>query len=236
VFHVEQMTPSDLDAHLESLRRGALALGLCLLPQQQARFRRYFEVLSRWGRALRLTGLRDPGAWVEAHFLDSLTALPFVEKAHSLLDVGSGAGFPGVPLSICRDALAVSLMEPHGKKASFLRMLADELALPQVQVLQARVEDCPKPCFDVVISRATWSVEEWVPRGAAWLARRDPSRGTLVAMLGKRVPGQGILLRIGEAAGLSLCSISHLRLPLSGAQRTLVAWRTTGAEGRQNSS
>jgi 16S rRNA (guanine527-N7)-methyltransferase len=218
------MTPTDLDAHLRSLERGAAVLGIALDADQLAKLRRYFEVLGRWERALRLTGQRDPGAWVEAHFLDSLTALPLVGQARSLLDVGSGAGFPGVPLAICHDALAVSLMEPHGKKATFLRTLVAELALPRVQVVQARVEDSPQPLFEVVISRATWSVEEWVSRGAAWLARGDPQRGELVAMLGRKVPEQGTLVRVGEAAGLSLRSVTHLTLPFSRAERTLVAW------------
>jgi len=97
---------------------------------------------------------------VVRHILDSLAVLPYL-TAGRLLDVGSGAGLPGIPLAIARPALAVTLLDSNAKKIRFLRQAAAELALDNVEVVQARMQEYqPERAFDMVISRAVSSLDE----------------------------------------------------------------------------
>lgn len=214
------MTNRELEAALDVLGSGAASLGLRLGAAEVERFRKYLVLLARWSRALRLTGQRDPIAWAEAHFLDSLTPLLVLEDPGTLLDAGSGAGFPGLPLAIARPSWSVTLLESHTKKVAFLRAVVAEAGLSGVSVVHARAEDRPEPRFGAAISRAAWRLPEWVAVGRRWLR----PGGDLVAMLGREVPGEPALRAIGRAAGLDLRRVRGLSLPRSGAARTLVVW------------
>jgi 16S rRNA (guanine527-N7)-methyltransferase len=214
------MTNRELEAALEVLVSGASSLGLRIDAAELERFRRYFVLLDRWSRALRLTGQRDPMAWAETHFLDSLTPLLVLEEPGTLLDAGSGAGFPGLPLAIVRPSWSITLLEAHTKKAAFLRAVVAETGLSGVSVVHARAEDRPEPRFGAAISRAAWRLPEWVGIGSRWLC----PGGDLVAMLGRDVPDEPALRAIGRAADLNLRRTRALELPGSRAARTLVVW------------
>lgn len=215
-FHVEHR-----EAALRDLREGAGALGIGVEAHLPA-FGKYIDTLARWSGAVRLAGQRDPRKWIEPHLLDSLTPLRVLGEPATLLDVGSGGGFPGVPLAIVRPNWRVTLMESNGRKAAFLRALVADLGLsPRVRVEQARAEGRPVPSYEAVISRAVWPPEEWLARGAPWLV----DGGRLVAMLGRDAPSEEALRSLGRARRLELALVFSLRLPFSGAERTLVAWR-----------
>lgn len=170
-------------ASLELLRRGAEELGLRLSPPQLQRFERYLEELRLWNRVVNLTALREEDEIVRGHFLDSLAVLPWVPARGRLLDLGSGAGLPGVPLKIARPELQVTLLEASRKKALFLRHLGRCLELD----LEVRCQRAERPgdlegAFDAVISRALGPLRRVAELGLPYLREG----GTLLAMKGPR--------------------------------------------------
>ena len=150
-------------ANFERLRTEAAKLGVSLEPHHLDQFRKYLELLLTWNRKINLTAISDPEDVLDKHFLDSLAAVPLV-PAGRLIDVGAGAGFPGIPIAIVRPDVQVSLLESIGKKASFLRTAVHELGL-KCEVLETRVENYEGPKFDAAISRATFAPAEWLERG-----------------------------------------------------------------------
>jgi 16S rRNA (guanine527-N7)-methyltransferase len=146
---------------------------------------KYLELLLLWNRRINLTAVRDPDDIREKHFADSLALLPFIPKsARTLVDVGSGAGFPGAVLATARPDLAVTLVEANQKKSAFLQTLRRELALDNLTILAMRVEKLlARPDFqpfDVAVSRATWDLPKWLEWGSK-LIRPD---GLVIGMEG----------------------------------------------------
>ncbi len=121
------------------LAAGIKQLGLDVSEHQQAQLLDYVALLAKWNRAYNLTAVRNEPDMVIRHLLDSLAVLPFVEDV-PLLDIGTGAGIPGIIFAICRPEQAFTLLDSNGKKTRFVRQAALELALDNVQVVQQRVE------------------------------------------------------------------------------------------------
>ncbi len=125
-----------------SLSAGLDALGIALPGAAQQQLLAFRDLLLKWNKTYNLTALRDPDQAISHHLLDSLAILPHV-GAGPLLDVGSGGGLPGIPLAISRPELAVSMVDTVQKKATFLQQAVIELALRNVTVHHARVEEMP---------------------------------------------------------------------------------------------
>lgn len=150
-----------LSSAMEKLIAGAKRLGLHLTPGQVEQFEAYYEELILWNRRMNLTAIVDYEQVQVKHFLDSLTiVLALKDMPHSLrlLDLGTGAGFPGVPLKVLFPGIRLALLESVGKKTGFLRHLVARLGLDSVQVLTARAEDLGQEAsyreqFDLVLSR-----------------------------------------------------------------------------------
>jgi len=144
------------------LARGAAALGVPLSPLQLDQFARYLTELEKWNRRINLTGTRDPHEIVIRHLLDSLAGekvLRDLSNEAEVADLGSGAGFPGLPLKIARPAVRLTLIEPRQKRAAFLLHVCGVLGLPNIQVAEATImADRPPPeyagRFDCVVMRA----------------------------------------------------------------------------------
>lgn len=144
------------------LQQGINALRLKLSPQAQQRLLDYLALLRKWNKVYNLTALRDPQKMVSHHLLDSLVVVPHIE-AQRILDVGSGAGLPGIPLAIARDDWRVTLLDRSHKKAAFLKQAAIELKLSNVTVCCERVEAwLPEQKFELIISRAFADLAEFV--------------------------------------------------------------------------
>ena len=148
---------------MEALIAGAARLGLCLSEAQVTQFRRYYRELAAWNAHVNLTSIIGCEEVQAKHFLDSLSVLQAVPTealaGGALADVGSGAGFPGLPLKIANPGLRVSLVESIGKKAAFLRHAACSLGVDGVDVLAERAETLAhqpglREAFDVVTARA----------------------------------------------------------------------------------
>ena len=162
------------------LKQGVTALGLKLSPEAQRRMLNYLALLNKWNRVYNLTAVREPQKMVSHHLLDSLAVVPHIE-AHHILDVGSGAGLPGIPLAIAREEWQVTLLDGSHKKAAFLKQAAIELKLANVAVCCERAENFqPQEKFDCVISRAFSDLPEYVEL-AGHLCKNS---GTVVAMKG----------------------------------------------------
>ena len=145
----------------EILRRRAPAFGLELSDQTLARSGAYLSTLDSWRRKTNLTGDLTSEDLVD-HTLESVFCSSLIAHGERVVDVGSGAGFPGVPLAIARPDLPITLVEPRAKRAAFLRHVTRTLPQPNVAVLQARVEDLGGQTFDVATTRAVGRISEWV--------------------------------------------------------------------------
>jgi 16S rRNA (guanine527-N7)-methyltransferase len=199
------------------LRKGLEALGLTPSDEQVAAFMAHLALLQKWNRVHNLTALAKDRDIIVKHFLDSCLYLPHVPpEARSLADVGSGAGFPGIPVKLFRPELAVWLIEPSSKRAAFLRQAVRTLGLRGVQVLQGRLEDVSPLGVDVAVTRALMEVAVFV-RKASRIVRAG---GTIVMSKGPRVKE--------EAAGLALPhEVVPAVLPFSGATRFMVVVHKT---------
>ncbi|MEJ8567926.1 16S rRNA (guanine(527)-N(7))-methyltransferase RsmG [Elongatibacter sediminis] len=140
---------------------GRALLGRDFEATERERLLAYLDLLGRWNRTYNLTAITDPLEQVSRHLLDSLTVLKFVD-AGRLLDAGTGAGLPGVPLSIIRPDLEVTLLDSAGKKIRFLNQVRRQLGLANIRPVQARLESYrPDPPPDTVISRAFASLADF---------------------------------------------------------------------------
>ena len=191
---------------------GQLA-GADLAAGQQAKLLAYLDLLQRWSRAYNLTAIRDPAEMISRHLLDSLSVLPWI-RGPQLLDAGTGAGLPGVPLAIARPDLAVTLLDSTGKKVRFLNHVARELRLENVYPVQARLESyAPEGAFDTIVSRAFSSLAAF-----AGAARHLAGTAPLLAMKG-RYPSDELG---GLPAWVRVESVEKLTVPGLQEDRHLV--------------
>jgi 16S rRNA (guanine527-N7)-methyltransferase len=164
----------------EELTRGLATLDLSLPKDAQAKLIAHLELVEKWNRVYNLTAVRERDQMLTHHVLDSVAVVSHLGGA-TLLDVGSGAGFPGIPLAIARPELAVTLLEANHKKSAFLKQAAIELGLANTQVVNERVEAWkPATKYDVVISRAFSDLGEFVTLAGHLCA----DNGVLAAMKG----------------------------------------------------
>lgn len=196
------------------LRDGLERLGLPLNGSACAGLGAYVGLLHRWNRSYNLTAVRDPADMVPKHILDSLALLPWAGEGR-LLDVGAGAGLPGIPLAIARPALDVTLVDSAGKKVRFMNHVKRELDLGNVHPLQSRVEDlAPDAPFEAIVSRAFASLTDF----AAAVRPLAGHGARLLAMKG-RYPDEEIAALPGWAA---VRSVEKLRVPGLHEHRHLV--------------
>jgi 16S rRNA (guanine527-N7)-methyltransferase len=163
----------------EKLSQGLQALAIKLDDATQNKLLDYLTLLQKWNKVHNLTAVRDPNDMVTLHLLDSLAVLPHIRQGR-LLDVGSGAGLPGIPLAIVRPDLQVTVMDSNHKKASFMRQAKAVLGIGNLEVACGRVEEFrPEYKFDMVISRAFSDLAEFMrltnhlcAEGGMWLAMK----------------------------------------------------------------
>lgn len=143
---------------------GAQKMGINLHKGQIKKFSRYLELLVQWNKKINLTSLKTPQEIIIKHFLDSISCIKVINKyinieGISIIDVGTGAGFPGIPIKIVCPSISLSLLEARKKKTIFLEKIIEEINLQKVEVLNGRAEafgKCPnyRQKYDIVLSRA----------------------------------------------------------------------------------
>ncbi|MDX1736299.1 MAG: 16S rRNA (guanine(527)-N(7))-methyltransferase RsmG [Halioglobus sp.] len=204
-----------------TLGRGCEALGISAQPQQLERLLQYLALLGKWNRAYNLTAVRDVRDMVTRHLLDSLAVVPHIRESR-LLDVGTGAGLPGVPLAIMFADRQWHLLDSNGKKTRFLFQVKTALGLDNMVIHQARVEtfNAEEP-YEAVLSRAFASLDDMV-RGCRHLLTPG---GRFLAMKGA--------YPAGELAGFSgpefATAVHALSVPGLDEERHLVDIRPRSA-------
>ena len=197
------------------LERGLAALGLPIEPSAQARLLAYLGLLQKWNSAYNLTAVRGKERMLTHHVLDSLAVAPHVQGS-TWVDVGSGAGLPGIPLALARADSSFTLVDSNHKKTAFLEQAVVELGLRNVTVVRSRIEEWqPALRFDVVISRALSDLPEFL----ALAGRLCGEGGRLAAMKGvypheelAQVPQSYRVQRVIELTVPGLAAHRHLVL------------------------
>jgi 16S rRNA (guanine527-N7)-methyltransferase len=169
-----------------ALRAGARELGVALTDEVAAALLRLLDELTHWNRAYNLTAITDRAQMLTHHLLDSLSVAPFVQGS-SVADVGTGAGFPGLPLALLAPQRHFVLMDSNGKKQRFVAHAARALGLTNVEALHARVEAVrpPQP-FDTVVARAFAAL----PQMLEWVAPLCGPGTRVLAMKGRLPDGE----------------------------------------------
>jgi 16S rRNA (guanine527-N7)-methyltransferase len=154
-----------------------------LVSSHGKEFDAYCNLLLKWNKTYNLTAIKNKPEIFERHFLDSISPLPFIPKLSNLLDIGSGGGFPAIPLKICEPSLKITLLDSNRKKINFCESLCIELGLMDVSYQYKRIEEYIQPelKFDVIISRATFSVSKLIQSSALLLKNKD---SLIIAMKG----------------------------------------------------
>lgn len=199
----------------------ASQLGLKVRPDFIDRLTTYLDLLERWNRRIRLVAPATRGVWIERHVLDSIQAAAAVpDDARTLLDVGAGAGLPGLIIALLRPELDVTALDPIHKKRAFVATAARETAAkvsPHAERFESHMVRAAHR-YDVAISRATWSVSEWLARGAEAVM----PGGLVLGMEGREqeplVPGA---IRHPYALGDRTRAIITYRPPMDPGPRTI---------------
>ena len=209
------------------LRAGLAELHLSLSDDQVQALLDYQTLIGKWNKVYNLTAVRDPAEMLTHHLLDSLAAVAPLQKhlqgrglsAASLLDVGAGAGLPGVVLAICCPTLAVTCVDTVGKKAAFIKHVALALGLPNLSGLHARVETITQP-FDVICSRAFASLADF----AGWSQGALAPGGVWMALKGKH-PAEELAMLPSDVV---VFHVEPLAVPGLAAERCIIWLQKTG--------
>ena len=201
-------------------------IGITLIDHEIDLLMRYSEELLLWNKKMSLVSIKSP-LDIQKHFVDSLTVTNFIKNENSrLLDIGTGAGLPGIPLKIKMESLHVTLLDSSRKKASFLKSTIRKLELSNISVVNSRAESLTHEenysgLFDIVISRAAFKLPAFLTLGEYFLS----TGGTLIAMKGKNADDE-----LGEAAdairktGFELTYCHAIKLPITGESRKILCF------------
>jgi 16S rRNA (guanine527-N7)-methyltransferase len=197
-----------------SLLDGARALALDLDEARLGKLVAHLDLLDDWNTRMNLTAIRDRPSQLTKHLLDSLTVLPHL-RGERIADVGSGAGFPGIPLAIVEPHRHFALIESTGKKCRFLEHVRDTLELKNVEVVQSRAESYkPEVRFDPVLARAVGPIADLVKVAGPLVV----GGGRLLAMKG-RYPEAELAAKL---SGWKVAAVHPLTVPGLGEERHLV--------------
>ena len=197
-----------------SLLDGARALALDLDEARLGKLVAHLDLLDDWNTRMNLTAIRDRPSQLTKHLLDSLTVLPYLQ-GERVADIGSGAGFPGIPLAIVAPRRHFTLVESTGKKCRFLEHVRDTLELGNVEVVQARAERYqPEVRFDTVIARAVGPIADLVKVAGPLVV----GGGRLLAMKG-RYPEAELAAKLN---GWKVAAVHPLTVPGLAEERHLV--------------
>ena len=213
------------------LRRGLVDLSLVLTDGQVTQLLDYLELIQKWTKVYNLTAVRDPAEMLTHHLLDSLTVIAPLRrqldamaaanvtaepKKHRLLDVGSGAGLPGIVIAICCPDMVVDCVDTVAKKAAFIRQVAATLRLPNLKGLHARVESLTDK-YDVISSRAFASLSDFT----TWSRAAMAEQGVWLAMKGKHPTDEIAAL----PAEVTVFHVEPLQVPGLDVERCIIWMR-----------
>lgn len=201
------------------LKSGARVYGLSLDDNCLSRFETYMDILSSWNRYTNLVSARDMNRFVEYHLLDSLKVAPFVNFSNiaTVMDYGSGAGLPGIPLALAFPSVKVTLVDSRSRRCLFLEEVLTKIPTLHAVVIRSRVEDLPVTCnnsFTLVITRGTAKLPEFFNVSSRFI----PSGGMLVAIKGDAIESE--LQDLYETVDSRFFNIStHVPEPFNNVRR-----------------
>lgn len=199
---------------MSSIIEGARELGVELTLEQGAKLIAHLDLMDEWGQRMNLTAIRDREQQLTKHVLDSLSVIPYL-RGRRIADVGSGAGFPGIPLAIAMPEAQFALIESTGKKCRFLEHVRDTLELANVEVVQARAEAWkPAVRYDTVLARAVGPLADLVRNAGALVT----GNGRLLAMKG-RFPEEELARKL---SGWKVAAVHKLAVPGLAEDRHVV--------------
>ena len=213
------------------LLEGAEKMQLHMDHNQVNQFVDYAQILLEWNQKINLTSITDPPGIAIKHFLDSLAPSACIPTQGSLLDIGTGGGFPGVPLKILRPRQPMVLIDGSRKKINFIKQVVRDLHLSNIEALQLRAEDFNRANkaperFDVVVSRAVTDVDAIVQLAAPLLK----PEGRLVVYKGPQEKPLSRKAISARQSGIRFVQWSHAyNLPHSGDRRTAIIFETTSS-------
>jgi 16S rRNA (guanine527-N7)-methyltransferase len=216
----------------DRLRHAAVQLGLELTDAQRAQLLAYLDLIAKWNKVYNLTAVRDPDEMLVKHLFDSLAVVAPLRRQTAgrpakVLDVGSGAGLPGVVFAVCCPELQVDCVDTVGKKAAFIQQAAAQLDLANLRGVHDRVENLRGP-YDVISCRAFASLPDFV----AWSAGALAEQGVWLAMKGKRPDDE--IAALPDSA--EVFHVEQLSVPELSAERCIVWLRRRVAGGRTGPS
>jgi 16S rRNA (guanine527-N7)-methyltransferase len=205
----------------EVLSQGLVSLSLSVTEESCDLLLRYLKLIEKWNRVYNLTAVRDLSSMLSLHLMDSLAAVPSLRRAFAgdvkLLDVGSGAGLPGVVFAILNPEILITCVDTVGKKATFIRQVALELQLKNLHVEHARIETLPAQRVDIITSRAFASLLDFtqltrhhLKPGAVWLAMKGKAPLDEISTL---------------PADIDVFHVEQIQVPNLNAERCLVWMR-----------
>jgi 16S rRNA (guanine527-N7)-methyltransferase len=200
-----------MEACRNILVSGIAALNLNVTENQVEQLLDFIKLIEKWNKAYNLTAIRNREEMVKLHILDSLAIVPHI-VGKRIIDIGTGAGLPGIPLAICLPDLSFTLLDSNAKKTRFVQQVILELKLKNVEILHSRVENHqPEQPYDAVLARAFASLSEIVKLTAHLQAKT----GVLLAM-----KGQNLEAELAEITAQN--SVISISVPGTDVERCLV--------------
>ncbi len=195
----------------------------------------YLENLKKWNDRINLTAIKDDREIVLNHFVDSISVAPFIEDGKKLLDIGSGGGFPGIPIKIIHSGLKVTLLDSVNKKVSFMNDTIRKLSLHDIHAVWGRAEDLnnsvPRGSFDYVVTRAVGSVVDTITLSSQYVSKN----GVVVLMRGKKGIEEWNEAKDEIGASFELLDFKEFTLPESDLIRTIFIFKPKQLSRSQNS-
>jgi 16S rRNA (guanine527-N7)-methyltransferase len=188
----------------------------------------YLDILWKWNEKINLTGLKSKKAVAEELLLDSLAASVFFPERGRYLDVGSGAGFPAIPIKIAKPGLEAFLVDSNRKRVSFLKEVVRSLRLKEIMIIEGRIEECPKPLEPGTFDRVTARALAKIPTVIEWCAPMVSRGGSLLCFQGREgLEAIKDIQRQLEASHLEIETVFRYRIPTKEAQRHIIILKKT---------
>jgi 16S rRNA (guanine527-N7)-methyltransferase len=216
---VHNLSDPSIQEFINRIKKGSKVLGINVSDHQAALMSLHARELMVWNKKINLTAIKEPLLIAEKHFIDSIAAASFLKNETCLIDMGSGGGFPGIPIKIMRPLLNVVLIDSSRKKINFLKHIIRMLDLENIEAIHSRVEDLHENeafqnQYDAVISRAFTELSNFTQLAFPLLN----TRGSIYAMKGKHV-NQEITSPVLEKFDLKT---NHYQLPFEKSDRYMI--------------
>lgn len=202
-------------------------IGISLHVEQINQFYHYMQLLLKWNEKINLTAITEPEEIILKHFVDSMTIASYMEKDTKLIDVGTGAGFPGIPLKIIREDIEITLLDSLNKRVNFLKEVIEQLGLNQIKAIHSRVEEIGKDnnyreTFDYATSRAVANLSTL----AEYLIPLVKKQGYCIGMKGPNIEEEVQQSKKAiSILGGKIEKIEKFQLPRSDIDRNIVMIR-----------